>query len=106
MFQLNFNDERYLPFEFLGAVSRWRIELPLDNNYFDFDSLSDVILHLNYTAREGGELMRHAARRDAQHHLPGDGWRIFDVRHEFPGEWAAMQHALREGNDGPLEATS
>jgi hypothetical protein len=25
MFQLSFNDERYLPFEFHGAVSRWRI---------------------------------------------------------------------------------
>jgi Tc toxin complex TcA C-terminal TcB-binding domain len=27
-FELNFRDERYLPFEFAGAVSRWRIELP------------------------------------------------------------------------------
>jgi hypothetical protein len=27
MFELNFRDERYLPFEYLGAASRWRIEL-------------------------------------------------------------------------------
>ena len=63
LFELNFRDERYLPFEYLGAVSRWRIELPPENNYFDLDTLSDVVLHLNYTAREGGEVLRDAAAR-------------------------------------------
>ncbi|MCY7282514.1 MAG: insecticidal toxin complex protein, partial [Cyanobacteria bacterium CAN_BIN43] len=38
MFELNFRDERYLPFEFSGAVSRWRIELPLENNQFDMET--------------------------------------------------------------------
>ena len=40
----NFRDERDLPFEYQGAVSRWRIELPRENNYFDMDTLSDMIL--------------------------------------------------------------
>ena len=35
LFTLDFNDQRYLPFEYAGAVSRWRIELPAENNYFD-----------------------------------------------------------------------
>ncbi len=96
LFELNFNDERYLPFEFLGAVSRWRIELPRENNYFDFDSLSDCIIRLNYTAREGGELLRRAANEAAQRHLPGDGWCFFDVRHEFPDAW----QLLRDSGDG------
>ena len=61
LFELNFRDERYLPFEYMGAVSRWRIELPPENNYFDLDTLTDVVLHLNYTAREGGEALREAA---------------------------------------------
>ena len=34
LFELNFRDQRYLPFEYMGAVSRWRIELPPENNYF------------------------------------------------------------------------
>jgi hypothetical protein len=67
--------ESEMPFEFLGAVSRWRIELPPENNYFDFDSLSDCIVRLNYTACEGGELRR--ANEAAQRHLPGDGWCFF-----------------------------
>lgn len=91
MFELNFRDERYLPFEYLGAISRWRIELPPENNQFDFDTLTDVILHLNYTAREGGEALRRAANEVAQHHLPGSGVRYFDIRHEFPDAWHRFQ---------------
>jgi Tc toxin complex TcA C-terminal TcB-binding domain len=87
MFELNFRDERYLPFEFAGAVSRWRIELPQENNQFDLNTLSDLALHLNYTAREGGEVLRRVANEEAQRHLPGDGWRFFDVKHEFPNLW-------------------
>ena len=30
VFELNFRDERYLPFEGAGAISKWRIELPAD----------------------------------------------------------------------------
>jgi hypothetical protein len=28
---------------------------------FDYDTISDIILHLRYTAREGGEALRSAA---------------------------------------------
>jgi len=91
LFELNFRDERRLPFEFLGAVSRWRIELPQENNYFDLDTLTDAVLHLNYTAREGGAALREAAARDARGRLPGDGLRLFDVRHDFPDAWPALR---------------
>jgi hypothetical protein len=61
LFELNFRDERYLPFEGAGVISHWRIELAgkwtsSDGSFvefpqFDFNSISDVILHLPYTAR-------------------------------------------------------
>ncbi|HEX4369123.1 MAG TPA: hypothetical protein VH023_19970 [Rhodopila sp.] len=87
LFELSFSDPRYLPFEFMGAVSRWRIELPPENNYFDPATLTDTVLHLNYTAREGGDLLRRAASAAAAGKLPGDGWAFFDVRHDFPDAW-------------------
>jgi hypothetical protein len=101
MFELNFRDERYLPFEFAGAVSRWRIELPPENNFFDPDTITDVVLHLNYTAREGGEALRRAASEQAQRHLPGAGVRLFDARHDLPDAWAALTHPA----PGAWEAT-
>jgi len=87
MFELNFRDDRYLPFEYHGAISRWRIELPAENNFFDMDSLTDVVMHLNYTAREGGDLLRYAANEAAQKFLPGNCWTFFDIRHDFPEAW-------------------
>lgn len=60
MFELNFQDERYLPFEGAGAISTWRLELSGDYRQFDYDTIADVILHMNYTAREGGELLKNA----------------------------------------------
>ena len=102
LFELNFRDERYLPFEGAGAVSEWRIDLPRECNVFDFETISDVIIKLSYTAREGGELLRKKAWGAAT--LPGprtqrvheplgpapaqEGLtRLYSARHEFSGEW-------------------
>lgn len=100
MFELSFRDERYLPFEFAGAVSRWRIELPQENNQFDMDTLSDVILHLNYAAREGGEVLRRAANEIAQKYLPGNGIRFFDLKHELPEAWHQFQQSYSDHTPG------
>ncbi|MDG5816449.1 neuraminidase-like domain-containing protein [Chitinispirillales bacterium ANBcel5] len=51
-FELNFNDERYLPFEGAGAISEWRLELPEEFRQFDYNTISDVIVTVDYTARE------------------------------------------------------
>jgi hypothetical protein len=99
LFELNFRDERHLPFEYAGAVSRWRIELPRENNQFDFDSITDLVLHLNYTAREGGDALREAAATDSRSRLPGDGARLFDVRQDFPDAWAALRPRHRRHDD-------
>ncbi|MBE9570423.1 MAG: peptidoglycan-binding protein, partial [Proteobacteria bacterium] len=93
VFELNFRDERYLPFEGAGAISQWRIELPQEFRQFDYDTISDVILHLRYTAREGGKALRDAAvnqLQEAVNTLAEEGIllsRLFSARHEFPGEW-------------------
>ena len=100
LFELNFRDERYLPFEFHGAVCRLRIELPPENNYFPMESLTDVLLHLNHTAREGGEMLRRTSSRSAQRHLPGSGWSFFDVRHDFPDAWQLLHDSRGDKDAG------
>ncbi|NEQ05873.1 MAG: hypothetical protein F6K37_07910 [Moorea sp. SIO4E2] len=54
MFVLNFQEERYLPFEGTGAISDWILKMPKANNSFDFESITDVIITLRYTALQGG----------------------------------------------------
>ena len=93
MFEMNFHDERYLPFEYRGVVCRMRIEAPIDNNYHDPNTVADAILCFYHTAREGGPMLRRAANENARKHLPGEGWCFFDVRHDFPDSWELLRMA-------------
>lgn len=83
MFELNFRDERYLPFEGSGAVSSWKLEMLKGSNDFDFDTISDVIIHLKYTALYDGGLREHIF----ENYTSTDGYRLLSLRHEFSTEW-------------------
>lgn len=63
MFEFNFRDERYLPFEGAGAISTWQLELSTDAQLrqIDYATVSDVILHMSYSARENGGLFKEKA---------------------------------------------
>ena len=100
LFETNLRDERYLPFENSGAVSEWQLQLPAnpsigDPPQFDYDTISDVILHVRYTAREGGGLLRNGAIAHVKDLIKAaqaiGSVRLFSVRHEFPSEWAKFQ---------------
>lgn len=56
LFVFNFDDERYLPFEGTGAISRWRLDFPhFEGSQKDMiASITDVIVHIRYTAKAGG----------------------------------------------------
>jgi hypothetical protein len=92
LFESNLNDERYLPFEGSGAISRWRFELPTEVAQFDHDTISDVVLHVRYHAREGGLVLRSAATATLQERIAAattvGSVRLISVRHEMPTEWA------------------
>lgn len=60
LFVLNFQDERYLPFEGTGVISNWQLDLPKASNPIDFASISDIIITVSYTALEGGSTIRDA----------------------------------------------
>lgn len=93
MFETNLRDERFLPFEGSGAAdSRWRLELPAELRQFDYDSISDIILHLRYTARQGGALLVDKAVLSLQKRIKAEEnvvllTRLFSLKHDFPSEW-------------------
>ena len=58
------------------------------------DTLPDVVFSLNYTAREGGDVLSAAANEAAQCHVH-HGWSLFDVRNEFPDAWHVFQSGTR-----------
>lgn len=96
LFELNFNDERYLPFEGNGVISRWRLELPQGARQFDYHTISDVVLNVSYTARDAGGSLKEAANGaiatalNSVLQLIADGSsetglsRVFSMKREFP----------------------
>lgn len=96
-FELNFNDPRYLPFEGAGAVSSWRLELPSAVRPFDYDTITDVVVHLSYTARDGGDDFKQdvngrleSGLNDLKKLLAESGAtlsRLFSLRQEFSADW-------------------
>ncbi|MEQ1794741.1 MAG: neuraminidase-like domain-containing protein [Nitrospira sp.] len=61
MFETQLRDERFLPFEGSGVISTWRLELPAEYPQFDYSTISDVVLTIRYTARDGGDSLRNTA---------------------------------------------
>jgi hypothetical protein len=97
MFELNFRDERYLPFEGAGAISTWRLELPAEFRSFEYSTISEVILHMNYTARDGGDALKQTVNAHVNDTL--NKWmdeasendtglvRLISMRQEFSNDW-------------------
>jgi len=92
VFEFSFQDERYMPFEGAGVNSQWQLRLPSSVKPFDYGSISDVILHLSYTADESQELRETAeAATGVITKLTEIGiTRIFNLRHDFPNAWHAL----------------
>jgi hypothetical protein len=58
---------------------------------FDYGTISDLVLHLRYTARDGGESARIAALAAVPKHAVFS--QLMSLKHEFPREIAAMSIA-------------
>lgn len=104
LFELNFRDERYLPFEYTGAISTWRLELPVGVRLFDYNTIADAIIHLKYTAREGGSTLKALAANTLKDKLAEIGQQLnetglhlaMNLRYDMPDEWNVLK------NDGTV----
>jgi hypothetical protein len=111
VFELTFRDERYLPFEGAGAVSRWAIELPANFRQFDYQTITDVILGISYTALEDGALRQTVEGLNAgvegailnvlENEPMG---RLFSLRQDFSTAFSRLVHSP-EGTSVDIEIT-
>ncbi len=112
LFEVNLRDERYNPFEGAGLIdSQWRLQLPLSENRFDFSTISDVVLHIRYTARDGGETLKSAAQaaRDGLLQAAATQEQVlvqaFSTRRDFSSDWYRFLHPLDSQQDQTLALT-
>ncbi|HYV94571.1 MAG TPA: neuraminidase-like domain-containing protein [Chitinophagales bacterium] len=92
MFELNFRDERFLPFEGKGAISSWLLELPGVVKMFDYNTISDVIVQVSYTALDDGGF-RETVENNIAVALSGQPlYKLFSLKHDFPNDFYKMQN--------------
>ncbi|MFC4118573.1 hemopexin repeat-containing protein [Nonomuraea zeae] len=80
LFELRYDDDRYLPFEGTGAVSRWRLELSAKGA----PELRDVTITVKYAAEQGGEPFANAVKGMLR---PYPAARFLDLATAFPQLW-------------------
>ncbi len=116
VFELNFRDERYLPFEGAGAISQWSLELFTDSSnsdfgkrlrQFDYGTISDAILHIKYTAREDTGPFKNGAVAHLRNYYSQDdttpSLRLLNLRQEFPSQWSRFLNPTVPANGNILE---
>ncbi len=107
LFEANLKDERYLPFEGQGVIGRWKIELlqlegpaGVHIRNFDFNTVSDVLMQMRYTARHGGEAFRKTVNDAITGTMnsiieyatvaKNKFYRVIPLKHELATEWHRM----------------
>lgn len=96
VFELNFRDERYLPFEGAGAISAWELKLPKDFRSFDYTTITDVLIHISYTASWDGNLADQITERLKNEF---QFFRIISVKDEFSNEWYEAKNNSISGSN-------
>ncbi|MCX6320022.1 MAG: Tc toxin subunit A [Bacteroidetes bacterium] len=87
LFELNFNDPRYLPFEGTGAVSTWQLDIPMDTNFINYASITDVIMQMNYTALPASGSYQQAVTKARG---AFSGIQMISLAQAFPDAWYGL----------------
>jgi hypothetical protein len=106
LFETNLHDDRFLPFEGAGAISTWTLALPGDLPAFDYTTISDVILHIRYTARQAGNPLGSQATKELKLAFADTQQSpqtlLLCLKYDFPTAWAAY---VNGNGQTPFQAT-
>jgi hypothetical protein len=91
IFDLDAQQDLLLPYEGSGVDERWTLDLPRPANPFDFRSLADVVVTVEYTATADPDYREQVLRRFADlGRVSGD--RLFSLASEFPDQFYELSN--------------
>lgn len=96
LFETNLNGDKYLPFEGAGVISKWKIEIPNEIPQFDFETISDFVMHMRYTSRDAAHLKSDASTfiKEEVLEVPEGGLlQLYTINNEFASEWQVFRTA-------------
>jgi hypothetical protein len=89
-----------MPFEGAGAISDWHLTLPKAFRQFDYQTITEVILSISYTAEHDGALRDRVEAGNAlvvqsiRHYLSNNSVaRLFSLRQDFSNAFTRLLHS-------------
>ena len=88
------------------------LELPAEFRQFDYNTISDVIIHMNYTAKEGGDDFKDIVNQQIRSSL--NYWldevkrekqglfRLFSLKQDFPNQLSDLLHSDSQAATLPI----
>lgn len=90
VFELDSQDEMYLPFEGHGVDGNWELRLPKASNRFDYRTLSDILITFDYFAFNSFDYAQQVIQRLKPTRSLD---RAFSFRNDFPDAWYDLHNA-------------
>jgi hypothetical protein len=94
VFELDTQGDLLQPFEGMGVDTTWSLEISRAGNSFDFDSLTDVVVSIDYTALSSPDLRDRVVKALPRSYVAD---RVVSVRRDLPDVW----YQLLNGTDTP-----
>jgi hypothetical protein len=92
VFELNQQSEMLLPFENMGVDATWELRMPKPANLFDYSTLADVLITIEYTALNSYDYRQHVIQQ-LDPSISGD--RPFSFRNELADQWYDLNNPDR-----------
>lgn len=92
LFELDIQSELKLPFEGVGVDTLWHFELPMPANPMDFDSIADVQVTFEYTARYSADYRAELVANPQKLPRVFSAVRVFSFRAELADQWYALHN--------------
>ena len=89
VFELVEQPDMMLPFEGSGVATTWIFEMPKAANSFDYSTIADVLLTLEYTALDS-DVLRRRVIQEMSPQVSAE--RVFSLRRQFPDQWYDLHH--------------
>jgi hypothetical protein len=90
LFALDAQPELLLPFEGSGVDTSWEFRMPQAANLFDYSTIADILVAIDYTALESS-LYRQQVIKQLDRTISLDS--VFSFRQDFPDQWYDLNNA-------------
>ena len=93
------SQEMLLPFENIGVDTSWELRLPKASNLFDYNTIADVLITIEYTALNSFTY-RQTVLNELGNTISGD--RPFSFRNQFADAWYDLNNPEQTDIDNPI----